>query len=156
MKNKFFPNEDLTENDLFFVCYIIERVARNLNQPKSYVVTALGEKEIYRLLSLASVLHSENPQKVERDLIENFNMVKGIYNVTDINPKLNVHIPSATQMGKVYKRLILNTLKPNENWIQAIIRIYTSPFCNTLDNYNGSAFYEPSPVIAQAYRNGGF
>lgn len=30
------------------------------------------------------------------------------------------------------------------------------PICDVIDNYNCSAFYEPSYVIARAYQNGGF
>ena len=67
-----------------------------------------------------------------------------------------MHIPSPIQMGKVYKRLILSTLQEGEDWIQALIRVYSSPFCETLDNYNCSAYYEPSPTITRAYLNGGF
>ena len=32
MTNKFFPDEQVTENDLYFLCYMIERVARKLHQ----------------------------------------------------------------------------------------------------------------------------
>ena len=67
MTNKYFPKEPLTENDLHFVCYMIERVARKIHQPNRYVVNALGYEELYRQLSLASVRHSENPAKVEND-----------------------------------------------------------------------------------------
>ena len=31
MKNVFFPNEEITENDLYFVCSMIERIARKFN-----------------------------------------------------------------------------------------------------------------------------
>ena len=30
MKNKYFEEEEITENDLYFICYMIERVARHL------------------------------------------------------------------------------------------------------------------------------
>ena len=156
MTNKFFPQEKVSENDLYFVCYMIERVARKLHQPNRYVVNALGYDELYRQLSLASVLHSDNPAKVENDWIEENNLVKGDFDVTAVRSDLDVHIPSPTQMGKVYKRLILGTMKEGEDWVKAIIRVYNSPFCETLDNYNSSAFYEPSPVIIRAYLNGGF
>ena len=69
MTNKYFKSEHITENDLFFVCYMIERVARKLHQPNKYVVETMGYDELYRQLSLASVLHSENPLKVENDWI---------------------------------------------------------------------------------------
>lgn len=156
MTNKFFPEENLSENDLYFVCYMIERVARKLHQPNRYVVQALGQDELYRQLSLASVLHSENPEKVEATWIEENNMAKGNFDVTDVRPELDVHVPTPTQMGKVYKRLILNTLAEGEDWAQAIIRVYSNPICDTLDNYNSSAYYEPSAVITRAYLNGSF
>ena len=156
MTNKFFPKEQVTENDLYFVCYMIERVARKLHQPNRYVVNSLGYDEIYRQLSLASVLHSDNPAKVESDWIEDNKLVPGNYNVTHVRPDLDVRIPSPSQMGKVYKRLILSTLQEGEDWVDALIRVYSSPFCETLDNYNCSAYYEPSPTITRAYLNGGF
>lgn len=37
-----------------------------------------------------------------------------------------------------------------------ILRVYNAPLCETLDNYNCSAYYEPSPYIAQCYYAGGF
>ena len=30
MKNVFFPEDEVTVNDLYFVCYMIERIARRL------------------------------------------------------------------------------------------------------------------------------
>ena len=38
MKNKYFPDEDITMNDLYFICYMIERVARHIKQKNKYVV----------------------------------------------------------------------------------------------------------------------
>ena len=156
MTNKFFKNEDITENDLFFVCYMIERVARKLHQPNKYVVETMGYDELYRQLSLASVLHSENPLKVENDWIEENQLEEGCFDVTIVRKDLNVHVPSATQMGKVYKRLIMSTISKGEDWVKALIRVYSSPICKTLDNYNTSAYYEPAPVIARAYVAGAF
>lgn len=99
MTNKYFKQEELTGDDLFFVCYMIERVARRLHQPNRYVVEGLGYDELYRQLSLASVLHSENPLKVEQDWIDDNHLTAGDYDVTDVRKDLNVHIPTPTQMG---------------------------------------------------------
>ena len=65
-------------------------------------------------------------------------------------------IPSETQMGKVYTRLILSTLKRGENFVDGMIRVYNDDICETIDNYNSSAYYEPSYVITKAYNDGGF
>ena len=65
MTNKFFPDEQVTENDLYFLCYMIERVARKLHQKNKYVVNSISKDEWERLISLANVLHCENPMKIE-------------------------------------------------------------------------------------------
>lgn len=59
-------------------------------------------------------------------------------------------------MGKVYMRLIVDTLKQGEDYVEGIIRVYNDPICDVIDNYNTSAYYEPSYVIARAYNEGGF
>lgn len=41
MTNKFFSDERITENDLYFLCYMIERVARKLCQRNRYVVNRI-------------------------------------------------------------------------------------------------------------------
>ena len=43
-----------------------------------------------------------------------------------------------------------------ESKVDGIIRVYNNPICEVIDNYNCSAYYEPSYVIARAYQNGGF
>ena len=42
MSNKYFPDEQISFNDLYFVCYMIERVARKIHQRNKYVVEHLG------------------------------------------------------------------------------------------------------------------
>lgn len=156
MTNIFFEDELITDNDLYFICYMIERVARKLCQRNKYVVNNISPKEWTRLISLASVLHSENPLAVEDEWIEEYHLEKGTFDITAVDFELVDEIPRATQMGKVYTRLILDTLQPEENYIDGLIRIYNDEICETIDNYNCSAYYEPSYVIARAYGNGGF
>ena len=43
-----------------------------------------------------------------------------------------------------------------EDYVDGIIRVYNDDICDVIDDYNCSAFYEPSYVIARAYQNGGF
>ena len=156
MINQFFPEEEITINDLYFICYMTERVARKLKQRNKYVVNKIEEKEWYRLISLANVLHCENPSKVEAEWIEEYELKNGDFDITDVDQTLVGKIPQETQIAKVYMRLILNTLQPKEDYIQGFLRVYNDPICETLDNYNSSAYYEPSYVIARAYNDGGF
>lgn len=155
MTNLFF-DEEITENDLYFLCYMIERVARKLQQRNRYVVNRIPRDEWVRLISLANVLHCENPLKIEEEWIEEYDLEKGEFNIYAVNLNLVEHIPTEMQMGKVYMRLIVDTLTSEENYVDGLIRVYNNEICNTLDNYNCSAYYEPSYVIAKAYNEGGF
>ena len=156
MKNVFFPEDEISTDDLYFVCYMIERTARQLKQPNKYVANMMGHDELAKKLSLADVLHSANPLAVASDWIEEYGLQPGNFDVTQVDAELCPEIPTATQMGKVYKRLILNTMQSNEDYADAIIRVYNNPICEVIDNYNTSAYYEPSPYIARSYYAGGF
>ena len=156
MTNNFFPEEQITENDPYFLCYMIERVARKFHQKNKYIVNSISKDEWVRLISLVNVLHCENPLKIEDEWIEEYKLEKGNFDIMDVDSKLVDEIPSETQMGKVYTRLILSTLQPEEDYIDGMIRVYNDEICDTIANYNSSAYYEPSYVITRAYYNGGF
>lgn len=157
MTNIYFPDEEVSADDVYFVCYMIERIARRIKQRNAYVVNAIGKERLESFLSLANVLHSENPLQVEDDWIDEFSLKEGEFDITLVDKDLTDNvIPRPTQMGKVYMRLIMDTIAPEENYADAILRVYNDEICYTLDNYNASAYYEPSYVIARAYRAGGF
>ena len=156
MTNIYFQDEEITANDLYYICYMIERVARRLHQKNRYVVNAIGKTELEHLICVANVLHCENPLQVEEDWINEYGLKAGEYDVTNVDRELVEIIPTSLEMGKVYQRLISDTLQPGEDYVDGIIRVYNDDICEVIDNYNGSAFYEPSYVIARAYQNGGF
>ena len=156
MNNIYFPEAKIQKDDVYFVCYMIERVARKIHQKNRYVVNQIGKKNLEHLLSVANVLHAENPLQVEDDWIEEYALKDGENDVTNVDVDLVEKIPSPLQMGKVYLRLIYDTGLPDENEVDGIVRVYNDPICDVIDNYNCSAYYEPSYVIARAYQNGGF
>lgn len=156
MTNKYFPEEKIQTNDLYFICYMIERVARKLHQKNRCVVNSIGKDGLEHLISIANVLHAKNPEEVEDDWIDEYGLSKGDYDIALVDRDLVEKIPSATQMGKVYQRLISDTLQQDETEVDGIIRVYNDSLCDVIDNYNCSAYYEPSYVIARAYYQGGF
>lgn len=156
MTNIYFPDEEITTNDLYFMCYMIERVARKLHQKNRYVVNAIGKTALEHLICVANVLHCENPLQVEDDWIKEYELKAGDYDIMNVDRNLAETIPTSLEMGKVYQRLISDTLQPEESYVDGLIRVYNNEICDVIDNYNCSAFYEPSYVIARAYQNGGF
>lgn len=156
MKNKYFLDEEIKENDLYFMCYMIERVARHIHQKNRYVVNTIGKEELYHLISCANVLHCENSQKVEEDWIKEYKLQNSNYDITMVDKELATIIPTPLEIGEVYQRLIVDTMVSREDYVDGIMRVYNDDICDVIDNYNGSAFYEPSYIIARAYQTGGF
>lgn len=156
MRNIYFPDEEIVQDDLFFVCSMIERVARAQRQTNKYVVNEIGKQGLARMLSLANVMHSENPEAVTSRIIEEYHIEKGEFDITNVNPHFADKVPTPLDMGKVYSRLILSTLKRGEDYTDGIVRVYNDPICQIIDNYNGSAYYEPSYVLTRSYYNGFF
>ena len=88
MQNKYFPEEEITEDDLYFMSYMIERVARKLKHRNKYVVNQIGKDELYHLISCATVLHCENPLQVEADWIRDYSLGSGEFDITNVDPEL--------------------------------------------------------------------
>lgn len=88
MTNKYFPDEEIQTNDLYFICYMIERVARRIHQRNKYVVNAIGRESLVHLISVANVLHCENPLQVEDDWIEEYSLVEGDFDITVVDKEL--------------------------------------------------------------------
>ena len=156
MRNIYFENELVSKNDLYFLCYMIERVARRLHQSNQYVVNSISYDEWTRLISLANVMHCENPLQVEDDWIKAYELEEGNFDISAVNPELETKVPTEMQMGKVYARLIVDTLEPDENYVNGMIRVYNDSICEKIDDYDCGAYYEPSYVLVRAYNDGGF
>ena len=135
--------------------WVIERVSRKIHQ-KKYVVNKIGYEQLYHLISLANVLHCDNPQKVVDDWIEEYKLKQGSFDIEDVDKELCTIIPTPLDMGKVYARLIIDTSLLNEDYVSGIIRVYNDEICETIDNYTNGAFFEPSYVLARAYKEGEF
>lgn len=87
---------------------------------------------------------------------EEYHLTEGNTDVTAIDTEFTDKVPTELQMGKVYARLIDSISKQGQDLVRTIQNVYASPVCNTIDNYNSSAYYEPSYILTRAYLNGAF
>jgi len=156
MSNIYFPEEMIGFNELYFVCYMIERTARHIKQRNRYVVEQLGINGLERQLSIANTIHSLNPEQVVADWIEEYHLETGDVDVTKVDHRFTDKVPSETQMGKVYARLITSVANDKECLATTMMNVYASPICDSIDNYSASAYYEPSYVQTRAFYAGAF
>ena len=92
---------------------------------------------------------------MEDEWIDEYHLTEGDVDVTNIDTRFTDKVPSPTQMGKVYARLI-QSLDFSDNLVATIQMVYESPVCDVIDNYNTGAYYEPSYVQTRAFLSGGF
>ena len=144
-------DENQKENDLFFVCSLIEYIARKTKNTKKYIVEKLGKERIEHIYNLAEVYHSENIEKVSDELIEKANITIGNY---DIISRSEYNVPTHWDIGKVYKRLIVMINNDENEYINTAMQVLSSWIIEKIDNYNSSMYYENPGYIYECYKEG--
>ena len=143
--------EPQEENDLFFVCSVIEYIARKTKNTKKYTIEKLGKNNIKKIYELAEIYHSENIDKVTDEFIEKCNIDTGEY---DIIENCKYRIPTFWEIGKVYKRLILMVNNNKSEYIETLIKVLSSWIIEKIDDYNSSMYYENPDYIYECYIEG--
>ncbi len=144
--------EDKKMNDLFFVCSLIDYIARRTNNRRSFVAHKLGKEKIERIYDLADIYHSYNIEQVAEEFIEEVKISEGTF---DNVKQCNYAIPTHWDIGKVYKRLISGVANTkNIEVIEALFEVYNSFICDLIDDYNGSFYFENPQFILETYLAG--
>jgi hypothetical protein len=144
--------EDTRENDLFFVCSVIEYIGRTTKNRRADVAQAIGVQEITRLLELADVLHCETIEKNAADTLARRPIADGGF---DNVANCKYAIPTHFDIAKVYKRLIVSVAEAqNIPLPDALMQVYTSWISDKIDNYNSSMYYESPQYLSASYAAG--
>ena len=137
------------DDDLFYLCSLIEYISRKTNNTKKYIVEKIGKKELEKIYSLAGVYHCENIDKVTDEIVSKCGIEMGDY--------VNTHkarIPSYFEIGSVYERLIREISGSNSNYIDSLIEVLSSWIVKKIDNYDSSMYYENPSYILECYKEG--
>jgi len=139
-------------NDLFFLCSLVEYISRKTKNHRNVVVNAIEKNKLQRIYDLADVYHSENIDKVADELIADYHIEQGVFdNIKDGK----YSIPSHWDIGKVYKRLIVDICnEQNKEPINTLIEVYNSWISRKIENLNSSLYYENPDYLYQSYVKG--
>ena len=137
------------DNDVFFVCSLIDYISRKTKNKRSYIVNKLGKDMIGHIYELADIYHSDNIDRVSDDFIEECNIHEGNF---DNVATCKYTVPSHFDIGKVYKRLVLGIAREkNMDIVDAIFEAYNSYVSDKIDDYNSSFYYDSPQNILNAY-----
>lgn len=145
--------EPKENNDIFFVCSLIEHIARRTKNHSSVVVNALGRAKLQHIFNLADIYHSENMDKVSDELINVCHIETGFF---DNVMATSYSTPTIWDIGKVYKRLIMDIVanRNTSDPIGVLIEVYTSWICRKIEDFNSSMYFENPDYIFQSYLAG--
>lgn len=144
--------ENKRDNDLFFVCSLIEYIARKTKNTKADVVSAIGNKKLMKIFQLADVYHSENMAKLTEELIKEHRIKIGLF---DNVSNCQYSVPTHWDIGKVYKRLLIEIEKETgTDIIDLLAEVFNSPIAQKIDDYNSSMYYESPEYIYESYKQG--
>jgi hypothetical protein len=144
--------EKKEHNDIFFVCSLIEYIGRKTKNHRDIVVNAIGKEKLNHIYDLADVYHSENIDKLSDELIEQHNIPTGTFDNVAAG---RYAIPTHWDIGKVYKRLIVDiVVKQEKDRIDTLVEVYNSWLSPMLEDYNSSLYYENPGYLYESYNEG--
>ena len=148
-----YPTTEKKEhNDLFFVCSLIEYIGRKTKNHRDVVVNAIEAEKLTHLYDLADVYHCENINKVSDELIKQYHIKTGEF---DNVAEAKYSIPTHWDIGKVYKRLIIDVAREqNKAFIDALIEVYNSWISPKIEDFNSSVYYESPGYLYASYNHG--
>lgn len=138
------------KDDIFYVCTMIEFVARLTNNHRKDVVDCLLKKNIEHQLKVAEVNHCLSFEQVADEWIEQYQIKNGTFNTIS---DCKYTVPSATAIGKVYQQLVVAIAKENEE-AQAIIDVFSSFLSDEISNFNSNVYYSNPDYLRFCYEEG--
>ena len=138
------------ENDLFYVCSLVEYIGREQKLRRADVVAAIGEETIRRIYRYADTFHCEQIAKVADDFIALRSIPSGDF---DNVAKCRYAVPGYWDIGAVYARLI-EDVSDGSDPVSKLLEVYASWMSDALSRFNSDLFYQSRGYIAECYRAG--
>ena len=137
-------------NDYFYVCALIEYIARETLNHRGDIVSAIGRKGVEKLLHDAEVDHCLSFEQVGDEVISYYKIKNGNF---DTISACKYSVPSFLDIGKLYSIMIEDCAKPG-NEVQELINIINSFISDEISNFNSDLYYQNPDYLEWSYSEG--
>lgn len=139
------------KDDLFYVCSMIEFVARETHNHVKDVVDKLTDEDLLHQLKAAGVNHCLSYEQVCDEWIEEYGIEEGTFdNITTCK----YTVPTVTSIGRVYQTLIMNVMELYENIVETIKKVYDSFISEAISDFNSNVYYSNPDYLKCSYEAG--
>jgi len=136
------------EEKTFYVCWLLENLGRRLHKHKSELVKEISRWRLDKLYELDDVYHCMDVDSVVDDLIEEFDIHRGMYNPLGM---LNYRTPGTDEIARTYANIIKRNYDDD---ITGIIDVFDNPVVKVLEDYNTAMYYSDQDFISACFRMG--
>jgi hypothetical protein len=137
-------------NDFFYVCSLIEYIARNTKNKRSLIVNTLGEKGIRKQLHDADVNHCLSFEQVCDELIQQYKIPSGHF---DTITNCKYPIPSYLDIGQLYCIMIEDCADPGYE-VNELIKLFSSFISDEISDFNTDLYYQNPSYLECSYQAG--
>ena len=137
------------ENNLFYVCSLIEHIGRKTKNRRSDVVAAMDDRCLMHQFEYADVNHSLPFDRVSDELIAECGIKDGTF---DTIAGCRYSIPTETSIGRVYATLIEETDEGNVG--ESLRRVFGSFISDEISNFANGVYYQNPSYLLESYKAG--
>lgn len=137
-------------NDFFYVCSLIEHIARQTKNKRGVIAKTLGKEGIEKQLYDAEVNHCLSFEQVSDEIIEQYGIPDGEFDtITDCK----YTIPSFMDIGKLYSIMIEDCAKPGKE-VEELIKIFSSFISDKISDFHTDVYYQNPSYLECSYEAG--
>lgn len=138
------------KNDFFYVCSLIEYIARKTKNHRGKIVKSIGEAGIEKLLKDAEVNHCLSFEQVSDEVIDYCQIKEGDFDTVS-NCKYTV--PGYQDIGKLYSILIEDCAEKGAE-VKELMQIFCSFISDAISNFNSDLYYQNPNYLECCYKEG--
>ncbi|OGO88223.1 MAG: hypothetical protein A2Y24_07620 [Clostridiales bacterium GWE2_32_10] len=136
------------DNELLYVCCLIEFIGRKQLTERSTVVNKIGYDGLQHIYEFSDVLHSDNIEAVADKYIKKYGIRRGTYNNVE---KCEYKVPFYGDIAYVYMSLIGSQ---QGDKIEKLIEVYNSWIADKINNYNLAVYFRTPEYLYLSYKEG--
>lgn len=142
--------DEKRKDDIFYVCSLIEFIARETRNHRKDIIAYLDKDDLSRQLRLAEVNHSLSFEQVADELIEEYGISNGDF---DTVAECKYTVPSITSIGRVYQMLV-SAVCTDDNIEQTMIDVFSSFISDEISDFNSNVYYSNPDYLRCSYLDG--
>ena len=137
-------------NDYFYVCSLIEYIARQTQNRRGVITKLLGKKGIEKQLYDAEVNHCLSFEQVSDEVIEQYKIPKGDF---DTITECKYTVPDFLDIGKLYCIMIEDCAEPGRE-VDELLKIFSSFISDKISDFQTDIYYQNPNYLECSYKAG--